>query len=114
MERDDATLLDIARAAELISQFVGALSKEQFLSDLKTQSAVLHQLTVLGEAMKRLSPSFRTDHPILPWSLMAGMRDHLIHGYDVVDLEEVWNTARNDIPDVLTKITPLLPQQPEG
>ena len=49
-------------------------------------------------------------HPILPWSLMAGMRDHLIHGYDAVDLDEVWNTATHDIPGVLVKITPLLPQ----
>jgi uncharacterized protein with HEPN domain len=85
----------------------------EFFTDLKTQSAVLHQLTVLGEAVKRLSPSFRTQHPILPWSLIAGMRDHLIHGYDVVDLEEVWNTASNDIPEVLAKITPLLPEQPQ-
>jgi uncharacterized protein with HEPN domain len=94
MERDDATLLDIVRAADLIHQFVGELPKDQFLTDLKTQSAVLHQLTVLGEAVKRLSSTFRNQHPILPWSLMAGMRDHLIHGYDVVDLDEVWNTAR--------------------
>ena len=113
MERDAATFLDIARAAALIQQFVAGLPKEQFLIDLKTQSAVLHQLTVLGEAVKRLSPAFRVQHPILPWSLMAGMRDHLIHAYDVVDLEEIWNTATNDIPDVVTKITPLLPSQPE-
>lgn len=38
------------------------------------------------------------------------MRDHLIHGYDAVDLDEVWMTASRDIPEVLTKITPLLPQ----
>jgi uncharacterized protein with HEPN domain len=38
------------------------------------------------------------------------MRDHLIHGYDTVDLDEVWNTVSQDIPDVLSKITPFLPQ----
>ena len=89
MERDDATLLDIARAAQLIQRFISELPKDLFLADLKTQSAVLHQLTVLGEAVKRLSPAFRNQHPILPWSLIAGMRDHLTHGYDAVDLEEV-------------------------
>lgn len=106
--------LDIPRAAALIQQFVAGLPKEQFLIDLKTQSAVLHQLTVLGEAVKRLSPAFRAQHPILPWSLMAGMRDYLIHAYDVVDLDEVWNTATADIPNVLIKVRSLLPAQPNG
>ena len=57
-------------------------------------------------------PSSSNRHPILPWSLMAGMRDHLIHGYDAIDLDEVWNTATRDVPEVLAKIAPILPQQP--
>ena len=40
---------------------------------------------------------------------MARMRDHLIHRYDIVDLDEVWNTATRDIPDVLTQLIPLAP-----
>jgi len=88
MTRDDATLLDIVNAARLIQSFIQAMTQEAFLSDLKTQSAVLHQITVIGEAVKRLSQAFRERHPILPWSLMAGMRDHLIHGYDVIDGED--------------------------
>jgi uncharacterized protein with HEPN domain len=112
MLRDDATLLDIGRAAHLIQTFIAGMAKDDFLADQKTQSAVLHQLTILGEAVKRLSRTFRDHHPILPWALMSGMRDHLIHGYDTVDLDEVWNTVSQDIPEVLTKITPLLPQRP--
>jgi uncharacterized protein with HEPN domain len=111
MLRDDATLLDIANAARLVQTFIQDMTQEAFLSDLKTQSAVLHQLTLIGEAVKRLSQPFRGQYPILPWSLMAGMRDHLIHGYDVVDLDEVWKTATRDVPEVLSKIQPLLPKQ---
>ena len=112
MARDETTLLDIANAARLIHTFIQGMTKEAFLGDLKTQSAVLHQVTVIGEAVKRLSQAFRARHPIFPWSLMAGMRDHLIHGYDAVDLEEVWKTATRDIPEVLIKLEPLLPQPP--
>jgi uncharacterized protein with HEPN domain len=111
MPRDDTTLLDIANAARLVQDFIRDMTKEAFLADLKTQSAVLHQLTVIDEAVKRLSQAFRDRHPILLWALMAGMRDHLIHGYDAVDLDEVWNTATRDVPEVLIKIEPLLPQQ---
>jgi uncharacterized protein with HEPN domain len=45
--------------------FVG-VAKEAFLGDLKTQSAVPHQLTVIGEAVKRLSRAFHERHSILP------------------------------------------------
>ena len=112
MPRDDATLLDLANAARLIHTFIQDTTKETFFVDLKTQSAVLYQLTLIGEAVKRLSPAFRERHPILPWSLMAGMRDHLLHGYDAIDLDEVWKTATRDVPEVLIKIEPLLPRRP--
>lgn len=71
MSRDDATLLDIAQAARRIQDFLVGMDKAAFYADIKTQSAVLHQLTVLGEAVKRLSRSFRDQHPVLPWSLIA-------------------------------------------
>jgi uncharacterized protein with HEPN domain len=62
MVRDDASLLDIARAARLTQAFCRGMTKSQFLNDLKTQSAVLHQLLILGEAVKRLSDDFRQRH----------------------------------------------------
>lgn len=111
MPRDDTTLLDIARAARLIVEFTADITKEAFLKDLKTQSATLHQLMVIGEAVKRLSTGFRAQNPDIPWSLIAGMRDHLIHAYDAVDVDEVWKTATQDVPDMLARIEPLLPKE---
>ncbi len=111
MPRDEAILLDIAHAAQLVLEFKQDLDKAAFINDIKTQSAILHQLMVLGEAVKRLSPEFRAHHPQVPWTLIAGMRDRLIHGYDVVDLNRVWKTAVADIPDLLALITPLIPKQ---
>ena len=110
MRRDETTLLNIAEAARLVAGFVQGLSKDAFLDDSKTQSAVLYQLIVMGEAVKRLSAEFRTQHIEIPWSLIAGMRDHLIHGYDIVDWDEVWKTATRDVAALLTQIEPLLPR----
>ena len=64
MSRDDAVLLDLVNAAHLIQSFVRDMTKESFMADLKTQSAVLHQVAVIGEAVKRLSQGFRESHPI--------------------------------------------------
>ena len=110
MHRDDVTLIDIVQAARLIIEFSGQLTREQFLEDVKTQSAVLYQLLVIGEAVKRLSPEFRAEHPDIPWRLIAGMRDYLIHTYGIVDWDEVWKTAKEDVPQLLQDIEPLLPE----
>lgn len=73
---------------------------------------MIHQLLVVGEAVKRLSEEFREQHPNLPWRLMAGMRDKLIHEYDEVDIEEVWRTVQNDLPELLATVEPLIPSKP--
>lgn len=100
MQRDAATLVDIVTAAELIQSFTDGLEQAEFMTDVKTQSSVLYQLLVIGEAVKRLSADIRQEHLEVPWSLIAGMRDHLIHAYDAVDWGEVWNTVQRDVPDL--------------
>jgi len=102
--RDDIVLKDIVNAAQLIVSFIDGFDRDSFIDDWKTRSAVLYQLTVIGEAVKRLSDEFRLQHTSIPWALMAGMRDHLIHAYELVDWDEVWKTASSDIPDLLDKI----------
>jgi uncharacterized protein with HEPN domain len=110
MDRDQATLLDIAKAANHVVAFTQGIDEGAFLADAKTQSAVLHQLLIMGEGVKRLSDHFRQNHPQVAWKSIAGMRDVLIHAYDVVDLMQVWQTITNDIPDTLNQIEPLLPR----
>ncbi len=102
--RDDIVIKDITNAAQLIAAFVEGSDKDSFSDDWKTRSAVLYQLTIIGEAVKRLSGGFRARHSNIPWTLMAGMRDHLVHAYDLVDWDEVWKTATRDIPELLEKI----------
>ena len=107
MQRDDVALQDIVNAARLVTDFIQGFDKSSFINDWKTHSAVLYQLTVIGEAVKRLSKEFRDQHPQIPWTLMAGMRDNLIHGYDLIDWDEVWKTAKSDVPDLLSKVESL-------
>ena len=102
--RDDIVLKDIVNAAQLVLDFVNGFNREMFVDDWKTRSAVLYQLTVVGEAVKRLSMDFRERNSQIPWALIAGMRDHLIHVYDLVDWDEVWKTSTKDVPDLLQKI----------
>ncbi len=111
INRDITSLLDIYNAAKKVLKSKGNLDKTAFLQDDKTQSAILYQLLIIGEAVKRLSLELRQKHPEIPWSLMAGMRNNLIHEYDEVDLEEVWKTSDKDIPDLLAWLQPLIPEK---
>lgn len=106
--RDREALLDVRKAARLSLSFVAGMGFDEFEADIKTQSAVLYQIAVVGEAVKRLSMSFRDDYTTVPWSAMAGMRDKLIHDYGGVDIQRVWQTLRESIPPLLELIEPLL------
>jgi len=65
----------------------------------------------LGEAVKRLSVEFRERHSDVPWSRIAGMRDRIIHGYDSVDLDEVWNAVTIHVPELAARLEPLMPRK---
>ncbi len=67
-------------------------------------SACCYQIAVIGEAVKRLSLTARGKHPEIQWKDIAGMRDRLIHGYDSVDIDELWKTATEDVPALLEQV----------
>ncbi len=81
--------------------FIQGVTQEQFFKDSKTQAAILMELIVIGEAVKGLSEEFRATLPNIPWKKVAGMRDRLIHDYRNWDLEEIWRTTQNRLPELI-------------
>jgi uncharacterized protein with HEPN domain len=109
INRDPAILIDIANACQLLSDFVKGRSRDDLDSDMLLQSAVLHQLLILGEAVRRLSGDFRAVHPEIDWRGYVGQRNVLIHQYDLVDLDEIWKVVSLEVPDLYRQIQPDLP-----
>lgn len=98
-ERDDSIYLQhILDSIEKIESYLKGVSEHHFLQESLIQDGVIRQLGIIGEAVKRLSPSLRTQHSEMPWKDIAGMRDKLIHDYMGVDLDAVWYTATVDVP----------------
>jgi len=81
-DRDPAVLIDISNACQLLLDFTKDRSRADLDSDLLLQSAVLHQLLLLGEAVRRLTSNFRADHSEIDWQGYIGLRNVLIHQYD--------------------------------
>jgi len=70
---------------------------EAFLADEKTQDAIMFNLVILGEAANRISQEFQEEHPEIPWSSMIGTRNIIVHGYDQVKLQIVWDIVSRDL-----------------
>src|SRR5258708_1085689 len=112
-DKDPAYLLDIIQAAQLILEFSQNTDREAFAQDVMRQDAIIRRIEIIGEATKRLSASFKDEHPEIPWKRMTGMRDIVIHNYDRVDLVEGWKVIHDDIPLLIKQIGPMIPPENE-
>ncbi len=110
MPRDQETLIDIFQAAQRVVRFTQGVSRSELESNEEKQAAILYQLTIIGEATKRLSRELRGRYPMIPWKQMAGMRDIVTHHYDEVDPDVVWDVVQDDIPQLIDMLEPLVSQ----
>lgn len=100
IDRNKKALNDIIYCIDLINRYTDGISKHAFLTSQEKQDLVVHRLEILGEATKRLTKDFISKYPGINWSEMAKMRDVLIHQYDGIDLEIVWETIKVDLVEV--------------
>jgi uncharacterized protein with HEPN domain len=98
-------ILDAMDKAEILLKDVHF---EEFEADFRINFAVVRALEIIGEASKRIPNSIRQKYELIPWKGMAGMRDRIIHGYDVVDLQIVWNVVKKDIPGIKPQVRKIL------
>jgi uncharacterized protein with HEPN domain len=109
MPHDDRVYLQhILDSILRIESYLHSVDEATFHQHSMIQDAVVRQIEIIGEAVKRLSPTLRGQHPDIPWQDIARMRDKLIHDYFGVDLEKVWDTTRIDIPPLKAKVHSLL------
>jgi len=84
------------------------LNFEQFSKDEKTIDAVIRNLEIIGEAVRKVPDSVKTTHSDIDWFAIIGMRNIIIHEYFGVDIEEVWKTIKKDIPELESTIKAIL------
>jgi uncharacterized protein with HEPN domain len=105
---DRQFLSDIKEAAERIGNYLGPMTYEEFLKDLKTQDAVVRNLEIIGEAVKNLSPGLRKRERNIEWKDIAGMRDKIIHDYFGIQWDIVWSAIKDKLPQLKLRIEEML------
>jgi len=109
MPRDYRVYLDdILEATSRIRLYAAGLSLEELREDTRTLDAVVRNLEVIGEAVKKVPAEVRRREPEVEWKRIAGLRDILIHEYFGIDLEIIWDVVQNKIPLLEQQVRRLL------
>jgi len=106
--KDKLYLEHILEAISSIEVFLKGKTKTDFMADNLLQSAVIRQLTIVGEATKRIGQEQKDRSSYTQWRDIAGFRDVLVHDYFGIDLVSVWNTIEIDLPKLQIEIIKLL------
>lgn len=86
-------------------------TREDLEKDRMLQLALTRLVEIIGEAASRMPHETWTEFPHIPWAQIVGMRNRLIHGYDVVDYDLLWNTVSDDLPPLVSVIGDILAEK---
>ncbi len=111
-DKDAAYLCDMLESAKLVRQFVENVLFINYERDRKLQLAVERAIEIIGEAAHKVSDSFQQAHPEIPWRGIIGQRNVLAHEYGEIKQERLWLVAKERIPDLISKLEPLIPPLP--
>lgn len=109
--RDNALLLDMLIACRKIMRFTTGLSWEDFEQNELVQSAVIREFQVLGEASRMVTEATQAQHPQVPWAVVRGMRNRLVHEYFDIRLDVIWETIEKDLPVLVSQLEPIVPDE---
>lgn len=108
MHKDVVRLQHMRDYASEAVEMGGAVKREELDSHRMLNLALVRLLEVIGEAAAKVTEETRNAHPDLPWSQMTGLRNRLIHGYDAVDFDILWDILKYDLPPLIQRLDEIL------
>jgi len=111
MQRDDAFLLDILESARAAVKYVKGKTLDDFHEDMLCQDAVTRRLEIIGEAVSRISSETKQQYRHLPWQAMRSTRNVVIHEYDAIEFDVIWDILKNDLPPLIAELEKIVPPE---
>jgi uncharacterized protein with HEPN domain len=98
-------MLDYAREAIILSK---GKSSQELVDERVLSLAIVRLMEIVGEAASRIPHEERSRHPEIPWLQIVGLRNRLIHGYDAIDYEILWQILNHDMPELILSLERIL------
>ena len=108
MQLEELYLQDILESISNIEDFLQNIEKEEFLTSKLLQSAVIHQLMIIGEASARLTDELKARYPNTPWKKIVGLRNITAHAYFTIDWEAIWTTISTHLEPLRKEVREIL------
>lgn len=109
MHKDDTVRLrHMLDAAKEAVSFVQGKQRSDLQNNRMLVLSVVRLIEIIGEAASQVTKEFQQAHPDIPWPLIVGMRNRLIHAYFDIDLDRVWDTVKDDLPPLILQLQKLV------
>ena len=110
---DDARLRHMLQYAEMASLFTRGRHRRDLDDDSLFELGTRKALEIVGEAAAQITENTRLRHPEVPWAKIVGLRNRLVHGYDVIDHDILWSVLAVDLPPVVAALRPIIAAAPK-
>lgn len=105
---DHVRLQHMLEAAQSAIIFLEKRERSDLDTDAMLKLALVRCIEIIGEASTQISGDYKEDHPDLPWAVMRGIRNRLVHAYFDVDLDIVWSTVKENLPPLVEQLEKIL------
>ena len=108
LERDTVIIKIILEHTEKIISKIKNINKTDFINNTDLQEIICFNILQIGELCNSITEDFKNAHDNIPWKMIYGMRNIIVHGYGTIDLDIVYNTSKIDIPELDKKLRKLI------
>jgi len=105
---DKERLLHILEAINNIEEFTDGISYNSYIDDFKLRLALIKLFEIIGEASNGITEDLQNKFTNVEWSILKGIRNILVHEYFGIDYEVIWDSIKNNIPELKEKITQII------
>lgn len=102
--KPSALITDILSSIGRINSYTDGFSSETFAANYMVVEACLYNIQVIGEAVSKLPDDIKKRELNIPWNLIKGMRNRLIHEYFGTDPDIVWKVIKNELPAMIKEL----------
>lgn len=106
--RNEIILQKLLGYTEKVLAYCDGMDYQGFSADSKLVEACVFNLSQMGELCRAVDTEFASEHPMIPWNEMYGLRNRIVHDYEGVNLLLVWQIISVDLPELRETLTGIL------